>query len=142
MFIPRNGGSIKNGKPSGYGDLINQKQMFVKSGNFDINGELTGKHCYLIDYSGVFVSVRVGEYSSDKPNGEIKEYVFSKTKWKVFFNGGVDCVKYLQVFNNGSWKATIGNELKKIKANVTYSDINVDEITSFSFSEVNNEIEA
>lgn len=137
MFIPRNGGRIKNGKPSGYGDLFDQKQMSIKSGNFDMNAELTGKHCYCIEYSGVFVNIRVGEYMSDKPNGPIKEYVFPKTLWKEFFNGDVvKCVKYIQVFDNGVWKSSLGNENSKVKATITYDTVNVNKITSFMFSEV------
>lgn len=135
-FIPINGGYWKNGALHGEGYIIDTNNYIIKKGEFD-KGKLSGENCLKINYSNEsLVNIRLGIYSNDKENGQVYEYVFSKSLWDDFLNleQGVDSTRYTQIFNNGIWSSTsetVNN--KKIKGSFDYVN---SKLVGFTFEEV------
>ena len=137
VWLPRNGGYVKNMKMTGEGFFINEKESLVMDGTFK-DGILDGEGM-VVKYADNLINIRRGSYSNGKENGAVYEYVFPKTLWREFLDKeeGIDsATRYTHVFQNGAWKSTSETTVKKITGFLTKHD-EKNHFISFSLVELN-----
>lgn len=106
-WYPKNGSRWRNGGLEGDGQIIDNNNKKILEGHFNKRGRLDGE-CIKIDFAGPFVSIRKGNFTAGKEDGNVVEYVFGIDQWEVFLNtaDGIEVTKYDHVFDNGQWQQT------------------------------------
>lgn len=113
---------ISDDKKSGI--TIDINHCIISKGYFDKNDKLHDEAGIKIDYSNSFVSIRHGQFKHGKEIGQIFEYVFEKQLWDKFLYESipVEATRYIHIFDNGTWQATINRKKVNLQIKNTLFD--------------------
>jgi hypothetical protein len=128
-------GYIKNFQIIGHGGIYDSTKCLYRQGTWT-NNQLNGETVYT-DFFNPIVNIKVGPYTSNKPNGTISEYTFNKTEWDAFIAdppAGIAATKKVNVYSSGALTSTTSTETVNISGHVDKNSAG--NVIAFTFVEV------
>lgn len=134
-YVTTGTGYVKNFQIIGTGCTFDSTKCLYRQGTWS-NNQLNGETVYT-DFFNPVVNIKVGPYTSNKPNGTIAEYTFNKTEWDAFVANppaGISVTKKINVYTSGVLTSTTSTETINIKGSIDKNTAG--NVVGFTFSEV------